>query len=281
MALRLRAALLVVVFALSGLAAAECPPDCVAGGGPAATDCFVAFGGISSTSVSCTDGTSCDMDGQVNGTCMIGVQACINVPGLGSCAPAGLSGPPTVTPASNPTAQALASALQSLDPTVLGCTTSGIPLALPVSLKGIKPGKAKLKVTASAGKRDVDKLKLTCLPSTTAISYAQQVEPIVTQRCAIPTCHDRFSGAASGNQVLEAGAGFANTVGVPATLGNRLRVKAGSIKGSEMARRILGKGMAPGGTPMPQGCGVLAGVVCLTDAEKFTILAWIATGAQP
>jgi hypothetical protein len=186
-----------------------------------------------------------------------------------------------VTPASNPAAQALASALQSLDPAVLGCTTSAIPLALPISLRGIKPGKAKLKVTAVAGKRDVDKLKLTCLPGTAPISYAQQVEPIVVQRCALPTCHDRFSAAASGNQVLDAGAGFSNTVDVPATLGNRLRVKPGSLKGSEMARRILGKGMAPGGTPMPQGCGVLAGIECLTDPEKFTILAWIATGAQP
>jgi hypothetical protein len=175
----------------------------------------------------------------------------------------------------------LASALASLDLAALGCTAPGIPLPLSVSLRGIKPGKAKLKITASsAGKRDVDKLKVSCLPSTTPISYAQQVEPIITQKCAYSGCHDTFS--ASGGQVLDPGMGYASSVNVRASIGKRVRVKPGSIKQSEMARRLLGQGIAPAGTAMPQGCPTVPpDNGCLTDAEMFTILEWIATGAAP
>jgi hypothetical protein len=276
------ASLLVLPFLVVGSAAADCvPPNCAAGGGPAATDCFVAFGGTTTMSLTCTDGTSCDMDGQADGKCTFGLQACINVPGLGSCSPAGLSAPPTVKPASNPTAQALASALAGLDLSASACTPPGIPVPVNLSVRGIKAGKAKLKITAtSAGKKDADKLKLSCMPTTTAISYAQQVEPIVTEKCAYSGCHDTFS--AGGGQVLDQGKGFANSVNAHASLGSRVRVKPGSISGSEMARRLIGKGMAAGGTMMPQGCpGVPPNHGCLTDAEKFTILYWIATGAAP
>jgi hypothetical protein len=279
---RLQAALLLLSLS-AGRAAADCPADCFAGGGPDPTDCFVAWsGGVSGTSFTCTDGAACDTDGQVDGKCTLGIQACINVPGLGSCTPAGLSAMPSVTPTGNLAARALASALESLgDMTAFGCTAPGIPLPLSVSLRGIKPGKVKLKITASsAGKRDVDKLKVSCLPSTTPISYAQQVEPIVTQKCAYSGCHDTFS--ASGGQVLDAGMGYANSVNARASIGKRLRVKPGSIKQSEMARRLLGQGIAPDGTAMPQGCPTVPpDNGCLTDVEMFTILAWIATGAAP
>ena len=276
------ARLVALSFLVAGSAAADCvPPNCAAGGGSPTTDCFVAFAGTSTMNVTCTDGTSCDMDGQADGTCTFDLEACINVAGLGSCAPGSLSAPPTVKPATTPTAQALASALAGLDLASSACTAPGIPLPVTLSVRGIKPGKAKLKITAtSGGKKDADKLKLTCMPSTTPISYAQQVEPIVTQKCAYSGCHDTFS--ASGGQVLDPGKGFGNSVNAKASLGNRVRVKPGSISGSEMARRLIGKGIAPGGTMMPQGCpGVPPNHGCLTDAEKFTILYWIATGAAP
>jgi hypothetical protein len=105
-------ALLATLLVLASAALADCPPDCVAGGGPAATDCFIEWSGVPGMSDACTDGQACDLDGKVDGTCTLGLQGCINVAGQGACVPAGLSGPPTVTPSSTPTAQALAGALQ-------------------------------------------------------------------------------------------------------------------------------------------------------------------------
>src|SRR5438874_756603 len=170
---------------LAPAARAGCPPDCVAGGGPSATDCFVAWSGLPGMTETCADGEACDIDGKVDGVCMLGLQGCINVPGLGACTPAGLSGPPTVKPSKDPTGQALASALAALDPAGSGCTPPGLALPLRLSLAGIKPGKARLTVTASSGgRRDRDKLRLTCTPGAAQPSFAQNVQPIFTVRCS-------------------------------------------------------------------------------------------------
>src|SRR5207245_723979 len=98
------------------------------GGGPAATDCFIAWSGMQAMSEACIDGQACDIDGKVDGVCTLGLQGCINVQGLGTCTPAGLSAPPTVTPSSNPTGHALAAALAALDPATYGCTPPGLHL---------------------------------------------------------------------------------------------------------------------------------------------------------
>src|SRR5438094_7186940 len=115
----------VLVLALGSAAGAECPPDCIAGGGLAATDCFIAWSGMQAMSEACIDGQACDIDGKVDGVCTLGLQGCINVQGLGTCPPAGLSAPPTVTPSSNPTGHALAAALAALDPATYGSTPPG------------------------------------------------------------------------------------------------------------------------------------------------------------
>ena len=269
-------------------ALAVCPgADCFAGGGPASTDCFVAFDGMSTKTLSCTDGTACDLDGKADGVCTLDVRACINVPGLPGCNPAGLDAAPTVAPASSPTAQQLAAALGALDRAASACTAPGLALPLKLSLAGIKTGKARLSVTAtSGGKRDRDRLQLTCAASTTAPSFSQAVQPIFTAKCAYSGCHDTF--ALPGRPILVAGMAYAQTVGAKATLGKLLRVKPRSIRGSDLAHRILGQAIPAGGTQMPQGCptvappGCPAGTVeacCLTAAEKFTILSWIANGA--
>ena len=132
---------LAFVLLLGPAARGDCPPDCVAGGGPSATDCFIAWSGLPGMSETCADGEACDIDGKVDGICTLGLQGCINVPGLGACTPAGLSGPPTVTPSSNPTGRALAAALAALDPATHSCTPPGLGLPLKLSLAGIKPGK--------------------------------------------------------------------------------------------------------------------------------------------
>src|SRR5215831_13607964 len=116
---------LVATLRLPALAA--CPgADCFAGGGPAATDCFVAFDGMSSKTLSCTDGTACDLDGKADGVCTLDVGACINVPGMPGCSPAGLDAAPTVAPAASPTAQQLATALDALDRAASACTAPGL-----------------------------------------------------------------------------------------------------------------------------------------------------------
>src|SRR5947199_5810206 len=57
---------LAFVLALAPAARADCPPDCVAGGGPSATDCFVAWSGLPGMSETCADGEACDIDGKVD-----------------------------------------------------------------------------------------------------------------------------------------------------------------------------------------------------------------------
>jgi hypothetical protein len=279
---------LVFVVLVARAALADCPADCVPGGGPAATDCFVAVSGIPSTTVSCTDGDpGCDTDGKADGACTLGLQVCVNVSGLPSCTPGSLSGPPTVKPTKDPAAQQLAAALQTLSQ---GCTSPGFRLPLKVSLAGIKPGKSRLTVTASSGgKRDKDKLKLTCLPSTAAPTLSRDVQPIFglgtsdpNGRCTFVGCH---SGPSPGGTLnLEPTRARAELVGVPSSQAPKLlRVKPGSIKGSFLARKVLGVGIPPGagGSRMPQGCPAVIPPVkeCPTDAEIFTILSWIAHGA--
>src|SRR5262245_47895331 len=100
--MRIAVALLLIALVVPS-ASADCPGDCVAGGGPAATDCFVAFSGIPGTTVSCTDGDpTCDTDGKADGACTLALQACINVAGLPGCTPGSLTAPPSVKPSKDP-----------------------------------------------------------------------------------------------------------------------------------------------------------------------------------
>ena len=102
-------AALACALACARAARAACPGDCVGGGGPAATDCFVEFDGIVTTNTSCTDGNpSCDMDGEVNGVCVFPISVCLNVAGDARCTATGLSAPPVVRPAKSAVAQSLA-----------------------------------------------------------------------------------------------------------------------------------------------------------------------------
>lgn len=269
------------VAALLGVPAlAACPPDCVGGGGPGATDCFVAFDGLTTTSEICVDGAACDLDGRADGVCTFGVQACVNVAGMASCTPGGLSAAPTVKPASSPAAQALGGALAALDPAGQGCTSAGVVrVPLTVGLGPLKPAVAKLTVTASSGgKRDRDRLRLTCQPPPAAPSFAGVIQPIFTQRCAIPACH--LGSSPSGSQNLEEGQAYAESVGVRAVNNPKLSiVLPGNVKKSYLARKILGRGI--GATSiMPQGCpGFPPTGGCLEPEETYAILLWIQNGA--
>jgi hypothetical protein len=245
----------------------SCPTPTVPGGGPAATDCIVQWGGVPGLVVTCVDGEACDQDGAADGACTFGLQAFANV---APCTP----GPLTVSvkPGSSPVAQALTTALGTVAGGT-GCTTPGLSVPLRVALSGIKPGVAKLTVTARAGgKPDKDKLRLTCQPSATPPPFAA-VQAIFTAKCATAGCHDAITR--SQGLALQTGAAVASLVGVPSTeVGKFPLVQAGSIKRSYLARKVLGQGL-PASNPTRMPTGQLP----LPDAELFTILSWIANGA--
>jgi hypothetical protein len=184
-----------------------------------------------------------------------------------------------VSPLTLPDASALAAGIQGLTPGA--CTTPGFAVPIKRTPTKLKPGKAKLKVlTVADGKKDADKITLTCSPATP--SFATQVQPILSARCANPTCHDNDSVSQGLN--LSEGVAPASIVNVLSTEGGALRlVLPGNIKKSFLAKKII-----PGmklkfieGATMPQGCpgAPLSDGGCLTDTEIYTILAWIQAGA--
>jgi hypothetical protein len=274
-------AALACALACARAARAACPADCVGGGGPAATDCFVEFDGIVTTNTSCTDGNpSCDMDGEVNGVCVFPISVCLNVAGDARCTAAGLSAPPVVRPAKSAVAQSLGQALAALDPAQAVCTPRGIAVPLAASLTGVKQGVARLAITASAGsKKDRDKLRLTCRPSPGAPSLRAVVEPIFAAHCALPACHATVDGSIApvlDGPDMHATLVDAASVNVPSLS----LVRPGSVAQSYLARKILGKRIPDHTARMPNGCPANppAGG-CLTDGEIAAILAWIQTGA--
>ncbi len=260
------------------LASAACPggPDCFGGGGPAATDCIVTWSGITTAATTCVDGSACDQDGAADGVCTFALQAC-----LGADPACGVTGVTSarVTPARVAGTAALQAGIQGLAPGQ--CTTPGftVPVKRSAGLGRIKPGVARVKAMVAAdGKRDPDALKLTCQPA--APSFATEVQPILTQRCTQGACHS--STFRSQDLVLDAGAAYASLVGRRSTEGGTLLLVApGNVARSFMARKVLGKGLkAANGSLMPQGCpGFPPAGGCLTDAEIYTILAWIQAGA--
>jgi len=259
------------------LAGAVCPPDCVPGGGPAATDCIIEWGGIAAAvGTTCVDGTACDQDGKADGVCTFPLQACFDVGGAcGSTAMTSVR----VTARKVAAGATLASAMETLTPGQ--CTAPGfaVPVKPSNGIMPMKPGVAKIKVVAVAdGKKDPDKLSLTCLPAQP--SFANDVQPIFTQRCATTGgCHD--SSFRAENQALDAGEAYSNIVSKPSAEGGKLLVVSpGSIAKSFLARKITGKGLkGSNGILMPFGCPLVPGVGgCLTDAEIYTILAWIQAG---
>lgn len=280
--MRLAIALLTAFLFAAAVVRADCPPDCFPGGGPSATDCFVEWGGISSTTTTCADGAACDMDGKIDGKCTFPLKACVNVPGgaLG-CTPGTLSAPPKLTPQNMPAVRALSAALAGLFAEQDVCTEPGFVVPLKLSLAGAKKATVKLRSTAtSGGKKDIDKLVLTCLPGTP--SFAKDVEPLLNggpggQHCATNNgCHNA-ANAGTNPPNLDHGAAYASIVGAKGNESKISLVTPHNVGRSYLARKILGKGITGG--RMPQDCGVSGSTNCLTDADIATILEWIQSGA--
>jgi hypothetical protein len=273
--MRLPLALVAVVLAAS-LTFAQCPGTCSGGGGPAATDCFLAYGGAPGKAIACTDGDgSCDSDGTIDGTCTFGLTACTNV-AVGACSATPLDGPPAVV-AKGTGAEAFTSAVAALSTSTPACTQPGlVKLTIVPSQTKLKPAKLTLRMTAVAGgKKDKDTLKLVCNPAKP--SLAANVQPIFTENCTYAGCH---SGALPQSSLsLEDGESAANLAEHALSSPRTLRVKPGNLKKSYLAKGILGDGAVK----MPDGCPQVIPPVerCLSDLEVYTILAWIQAGALP
>jgi len=275
--MRLGFSIALVSLLLVRLASAACPgSDCFGGGGPAATDCIVTWGGITAAATTCVDGSACDQDGTADGVCTFPLEACLGAdPACGVTSVTGAR----VRPASLVDSGVLQAAIMGLAPGQ--CTTPGfaVPVKQSAGLGPIKPGMARVKVMVAAdGKRDPDALKLTCLPA--APSFARDIQPILSQRCAVAGCHDASTHFEELD--LSAGAGPGSVVGKPSLEGGSLLLVApGSIKKSFVARKILNRGLKFGnGALMPFGCpGAPPPSGCPSEGERYSILAWIQSGA--
>jgi len=281
-----------VTLCVAAAAHAACP-GCFAGGGPAATDCFVEFGGVAADgTLTCTDGDVSDADGKFDGTCTAKLQVCINVTGDAACTSQALSRPLSVKPGGNPVGRGLATAVQGLALSGEQCVDVLLPIPATAPRKNpTKAKKTRLVVTARSGsQRDVDKLKIVAQPALAFVgtpgaptpSLANDVQPILTARCAYAPCHAAPAPApVQDPQDLETGNTFAQTVNVRSAMSTLPRITPGSVKDSFLARKILGQGIGRnGGAVMPQICpGAPPAGGCLTDDEIRTILEWIAGGA--
>lgn len=257
--------------------AAQCPPDCFAGGGVAAADCLVQFGGIGAARTTCADGDpACDADGVVDGTCTFELTVCINVPGPG-CTPDAVVGP-VVGPAASSAARALAAGVAGLDPRRPGCATARVPVPLRAGLHGLAPATARIVVSAKGRRTDRDRLVLGCTPSAAAPSFAV-VAPIFAARCATLGCHTVT--LPNSTPPLETTVARSAVLDVPSLDVPSLKLVApGDVAASWLARKILGRRLVDRSRLMPDGCPKTppAGG-CLTPADKAAIVGWIAGGA--
>jgi hypothetical protein len=250
----------------------DCPTTLIGGGGSSTNECVVQWIGIASDAPSCADGdATCDADATADGVCTFPLQACFAMEA--SCGATSVTSV-KVGPSKVPQASTLQSAIGGL--AAGGCAE--VPVTVPVKrktgAKPIKAGKTSLKVTTeSEPGKDKDKLVLTCLPA--APSFAADIQPIFTARCAtLGGCHDV---QANGGLVMLEGEAYGDLVNAASASSKKDRVEPGKIPASLMARRLFGQD----GAQMPSGCPNFPPPEggCATDAEIYTILSWIQNGA--
>src|ERR1051326_2814050 len=179
-------ALAVAGLLFASFAHAACPGSCSApGGGLPRTDCIVEFDGVTPnypasrpSRVRCTDGDpACDTDGTANGVCHFLVRGCLNNtdPSVPGCTPSdvasfAVSNRSLGHPKHDPQLQAIEDAVLALGlPSSSAVCSAPQPIELPLRVRGgrFALSKKTIKATArtSGGTVDVDRVKLSCLPS--------------------------------------------------------------------------------------------------------------------
>jgi hypothetical protein len=170
-----RLAMLVALCSLSAPARAQVP-----GGGPAKTDCYVEWSGITPNkgkNLDCQDGDpSCDVDTTQNGVCVLGVGVCVAQTNVPECTPQQID---KVTVKAQPKTVKLGSVKIPVSPPVPPLTPITAPtcsaesiirLPLKVTKKGTLKPSTKITLTATAiasakPKKDKDILKIRCVPN--------------------------------------------------------------------------------------------------------------------
>lgn len=263
-----------------GLATAECPPDCLPGGGPVGADCYVQFGDVAAMRASCVDGdATCDGDAAVDGACTFDLTVCVNMPDRSGCTPDAITGPTVVSKATE-TARTVAAALATLDPSRPACVRTAVSVAVRATLGGVRPASERLTIVAAHGpRRDRDRLILGCEPAAVAPSFVTTVAPIFAERCATPACHT--AAPPNSSPVLEPSVAFAETVGaVSLNVTGMSLVVPDDVRASYLARKVLGRAIRDHTSAMPLGCPANPPPGgCLRSAERAAIIAWIARGA--
>ncbi len=170
----------------------------VLGGGPAATDCYAAFDGVTAARrgiVECRDGASCDADGIADCRCTFQVRVCAHVSDetLPECTPRGIA---TIAPRGRNR-----NLLAALPRTPVTAETCGEPNAVVVILRTmgrrgrLAPRTLKLKLRAAAqgtpSRRDVDRLVLRCLPDPSVAACP------ATTTTTLPSCPPNSDGGPS------------------------------------------------------------------------------------
>jgi hypothetical protein len=150
-----------MIIGLAALCALSAPAGAqVPGGGPAKTDCYVEWSGITPNkgkNLDCQDGDpSCDVDGTQNGVCVLGVGVCVAQTNVPECTPQQID---KVTVKANPKTVKLGSVKIPVTPpvppivpiTAPTCSAESIiRLPLKVTKKGTFKPSTKITLTATA-----------------------------------------------------------------------------------------------------------------------------------
>lgn len=147
--------------------AQECPPDCpVKGGGSAATDCLVEFGGVTPSSsnsrvVRCNDGDpTCDKDPEP-GVCGFDIFACVNNadPDLPQCSVSGLDS--VRVRGAGDEGRDLADAIDAMLPTSSNSCTDPVRISAPINGQGGPPlGRRRFQLSENASTFGINGLAL-------------------------------------------------------------------------------------------------------------------------
>ena len=107
------------------------------------------------------------------------------------------------------------------------------------------------------------------------VSFSEQIQPILTDRCAFAGCHASTSPAA--NQSLAEGLSYMNTINVPSEeLPSMDRVEPGDVDHSYLVHKIQGTHLDVGGL----GLRMPRGQEPLSDDQIARIRTWIQQGAR-
>ena len=111
-----------------------------------------------------------------------------------------------------------------------------------------------------------------CVCSPASVSFAADVQPIFTAKCASAGCH--ASSSPQAGLVLASGSAYASIVNVNAAQcgGTRKRVLPGDPDNSYIIDKLLGSNLC-GGAKMPASG-------TMDPGQIDTIAAWICAGAQ-